>query len=74
MTRKRAIKLLMSVSGAGDRVYVGKVMDLDQYKGKTNKEKLASILLDFAFFAEVLGDYKTANRCKIIARIMGLST
>lgn len=74
MTRKRAIKLLMSVSGAGDRVYVGKVMDLDQYKGKTNKEKLVSILLDFAFFEEVLGDEKTANRCKIIARIMGLST
>ena len=74
MTRKRAAKLLMSVTAGGDRVYVGKIMDLDLYKGKTNKEKLVSILLDFAFFAEVLGDEKTANRCKIIARIMGLST
>lgn len=74
MTRKRAAKLLMSVTAGGERVFVGKVMDLDLYNGKTNKEKLVSILLDFAFFAEVQGDEKTSNRCKIIARIMGLST
>lgn len=74
MTRKRAAKLLMSVTSGGERVNVGKLMDLDRYKGKTNKEKLVNILVDLMLLARVYGDEKTANLCKIIAMIEGSST
>lgn len=74
MTRKRAAKLLMSLTTGGERVYVGKLMDLDRYKGKTNKEKLVNILVDLMLLAGVYGDEKTANWRKIIAMIEGSST
>lgn len=51
MTRKRAIKLLMSVSGAGDRTAVQDVIRDPCYFGKTNAEKVDDILRDFALFA-----------------------
>lgn len=47
MTRKRAIKLLMSVDGSGERTAVQKVMENPRYHGKTNEEKVCMIARDF---------------------------
>ena len=62
MTRKRAIKLLMSASGAGDRTAVQDVMRDSCYFGKTNAEKVDDILRDFAFFAILDGKAYSAFR------------
>ena len=66
VTRKRAAKLLMSVTTGGERVYVGKLMDLDRYKGKTNKEKLVNILWDLSAYCEAIGDREAAWRSETI--------
>lgn len=49
MTRKRAIKLLVSVSRAGNRTEMEDVMRDSCYFGKTNAEKVDDILRDFTF-------------------------
>ena len=62
MTRKRAIKLLMSVNRSGERTAVQDVMRLPQFQGKTNAEKVDDILLNFAFFAMLDGSSFNAFR------------
>ena len=62
MTRKRAIKLPMSVNRSGERTAVQDVMRLHQFQGKTNAEKVDDILLSFAFFAMLNGSSFNALR------------
>lgn len=74
MKRKRAVKLLMSATAGGERVYVGELMDLDRYKGKTNAEKLKIIAFELAVLFEFWGFDREANRCKKIAMRVRSST
>lgn len=62
MTRKRAIKLLMSVDGNGGRTAVQKVMENPRYRGKTNAEKVRMIAIDIAVCSYLEGSLYYAFR------------
>ena len=72
MTRKRAIKLLMSVNDSGERTEVQKVMEHPRYHGKTNAEKVRMIARDFAVCSYLEGSiYYSFRAVELYRRVKG---
>lgn len=72
MTRKRAVKLLMSVTRAGERKVVQDTMGRPRYNNLTNAEKVAAIAMDFAVAACIVYDTCSADRAiDLIERLQG---
>lgn len=63
MTRKRSIKLLMSIEGRGSRVIVQNLMNSPRYRGKTNAETVENISTAAGLIAFSIDDHRTFEKC-----------
>ena len=71
MTRKRAIKLLMSIDGTGSRVGAQNLLKNEHFYGLTNSEKVRSIAINIVVCAFMYGDDSLSQRCVDVIRKAG---